>query len=131
MSRSRWLPYVAGLLGLGLFALGLWGAMRIDQDVDRTRPMYQDMASMQALQSTSILFDGKPVAVKLDAAEPTATIGRQEFTVSEGVSLEVRTEADNTFCIKVSNAHGDVSEWICQEPDPDSDTTDTSSDPLS
>jgi hypothetical protein len=81
-------------------------AMRVDEGVDRNRPMYRDLSLMLELQDESLAETGRVVPVRLSDGE-TATIADEEFVSSEGVSIDVRGVDDDTaYCITVRNEYG-------------------------
>ena len=98
-------------------------AQRLDDQTDRTRPMYADRESMEWLQYQSVTDTGSAVAVELSAGESERIAG-EVFTASDGVTVVVRTPDAGSYCVQVSNQYGDVSEWACldeENPPPDPD----------
>lgn len=99
----------AFLLLLGCLPL----ALRLDDSIDRDRPMYTDMASMAVLQDTNLAATGRVVPVDLSGGE-SARIGEAEFVASEGVSIAVRGLDDDTaYCITASNQYGVQAQEQC------------------
>jgi hypothetical protein len=129
-SGPRWAnPTSAVVLGVAaLFAVATPVAIELDSRIDRTRPMYDDRAQMEWLQYQSVLSTGQGVALDLAAGE-SADVAGEQFVPSAGVSIEVRLEAPDRPCVRVSNDDGDVSEWACVDPasppvDPDPEDVD-------
>jgi hypothetical protein len=88
-------------------------ALRLDDRIDRDRPMYLDLSRMAALQNASLVATGAVVPVELSGGE-SADIGEQEFVASEGVSVVVRgVEGDTAYCISVRNEHGSSKDDFC------------------
>jgi hypothetical protein len=88
-------------------------ALRLDEGIDRDRPMYTDLSRMATLQNASLVTTGAAVPVELSGGE-TAEIGEQEFVASEGVSIVVTGVDDDTgYCISVSNEHGASKDDYC------------------
>jgi hypothetical protein len=80
-------------------------AMTMDERIDRDRPMYVDLARMEALQVASVATTGAIVPVDLSGGE-SAEVAGQEFVASDGVSVVVRDGGgDATYCISVSNQY--------------------------
>ncbi|WP_457208281.1 hypothetical protein [Nocardioides sp. P5_C9_2] len=87
--------------------------LRLDESIDRNRPMYSDLSRMTLLQDASLLDTGKVVPVQLSAGE-SATIGAVDFVASDGVSIVVRGhDGDTAYCITVRNEHGAESDQHC------------------
>lgn len=82
--------------------------LMLDTGIDGDRPMYHDMDDMERLQSTYIATGQPPVEVQLSDGQ-SVTIGETEFTVSNGVTLTVRTTQDYSFCITARNEEGATS----------------------
>ena len=96
-----------------LFALAFPVAVLLDSALDRVKPMYADRAEMLWLQSQNVQVTGQSVPVEL----------------SPGESVEVRADRPKLPCVRVHDEHGDVSEWVCLDPekppvDPDPDNPD-------
>ncbi|WP_299924565.1 hypothetical protein [uncultured Nocardioides sp.] len=126
----RWAsPTTAVVVGVvAAFAIATPIAIELDARIDRTRPMYDDRGQMEWLQYQSVLSTGQGVALDLAAGE-SADVAGEQFTPSAGVDVEVRTEVADRPCVRVSNDHGDVSEWACLDPesppvDPDPEVVD-------
>ena len=88
-------------------------ALRLDDSIDRNRPMYDDLSRMALMQDANLLANGTVVPVELSGGE-SAMVGEQEFVASEGVSVVVRGVDDDTaYCITASNQHGEQSQEHC------------------
>ncbi|KRF32382.1 hypothetical protein [Nocardioides sp. Soil805] len=97
------------LLLLGCLPL----ALRLDERIDRNRPMYADLARMTVLQDKSLLDTGKAVPVELAGGESTQ-VNDVEFVASDGVSVVVSgVDGDTAYCITVRNEHGAESDQHC------------------
>lgn len=93
----------------------------LDHLTDRTRPMYEDLESMEWLQYQSVTVTGRAVPLELTDSE-SARVAGQVFTPSQGVTVVVRTPEADSYCVQVSNQYGDVSRWAClDEQDPPRD----------
>lgn len=95
----------------------------LDHLTDRTRPMYEDLESMEWLQYQSVTVTGRAVPLELTDSE-SARVAGQVFTPSQGVTVVVRTPEADSYCVQVSNQYGDVSRWACldeQNPPRDPD----------
>lgn len=96
-------------------------AQRLDDLTDRTRPMYDDRDTMEWLQYQSVTDTGSAVPLELGEGE-SVRIADEVFTPSPGVTVVVRIPAPGSYCIRVSNQHGDVSQWAClDEENPPTD----------
>lgn len=133
--RPRWATTTnAVVLGVvAAFAVATPVVLELDARVDRTRPMYDDRAAMEWLQYQSVVSTGQGQALDLRDGE-SAVVAGEEFTPSAGVSVEVRAEDADRPCVRVSNDHGDVSEWACLDLasppiDPDPEVVDPAVDP--
>lgn len=101
----------AAILALMLLCVPL--ALRLDERIDRDRPMYADLSRMTILQDKSLAESGKVVPVQLASGE-SAQIGTDEFVASDGVSVVVRgLDGDTAYCITVRNEHGSESDEHC------------------
>ena len=101
----------AAILVLMLLCLPL--ALRLDNGIDRDRPMYSDLSRMTVLQNKSIADTGRVVPAQLSGGE-SVKIGSDEFVASDGVSVDVRGLAgDTAYCITVRNEHGSESDEHC------------------
>jgi hypothetical protein len=101
----------AAILALMLLCVPL--ALRLDERIDRDRPMYSDLSRMTAMQDTSLAETGKAVPTQLSGGE-SAEIGSEEFVASDGVSVVVRgLDGDTAYCITVRNEHGSESDEHC------------------
>lgn len=88
-------------------------ALRLDESIDRDRPMYTDLSRMATLQNASLVTTGAVVPVELSGGE-TAEIGEQEFVASEGVSIVVvGVDGDTGYCISVSNEYDASKDDYC------------------
>ena len=88
-------------------------ALRLDDSIDRNRPMYDDLSRMALMQDANLLANGTVVPVELSGGE-SVMVGEQEFVASEGVSVVVRGVDDDTaYCITTSNQHGEQSQEHC------------------
>ncbi len=88
-------------------------ALRLDDSVDRNRPMYHDLSRMTLLQDKSVVETGKVVPLQLSGGESTE-VAAVEFVASEGVSIDVSGhDADTTYCITVRNQHDAESARHC------------------
>jgi hypothetical protein len=105
-----------GLITAGIFLLMLVClplVLRIDEVVDRNRPMYTTLSRMTLAQDKSLLDTGKVVPVQLSGGE-SATIGTVDFVSGPGVSVVVRgLDGDTAYCVTVSNEHGAESDEHC------------------
>jgi hypothetical protein len=111
-----------------LFALAFPVAVLLDSVLDRVKPMYADRAEMLWLQSQNVKVTGQAVPVELSPGE-SVEVGGESFTASPGVTVQVRADRPKLPCVRVHDAHGDVSEWVCLDPDkppvdPDPDNPD-------
>ena len=107
--------FLAVIVGSLLLCAALLPVARtVDDHHDRMRPMYDDLRLMEYLQYQSLVTDGRAVPVDLEDGA-SATIAGEEFTPADGVHVVVEEEADS-YCAKVSNQYGDVSEWHCYDP---------------
>lgn len=94
------------------FVLAFPVAVELDHRLDRTRPMYDDRAEMVWLQYQSVVTTGRGRPVTLEPGESTEVAG-QQFAPSAGVSIAVRADEPDAPCVRGSNDHGDVTEWLC------------------
>jgi len=103
---------VVALLPVGMF---------LDEQMDRKRPMYDDVHAVHVLEYEQTKQTGHGVAVVLHDDE-RATIGGRSFSPSRGTTIEVRL-TDDGYCIQGRNRHGDVTQWRCGdgEHNPDQD----------
>ena len=101
---------------LALIAACLPWAQRLDEATDRKRPMYEDRATMEWLQYRSLTTTGRTVPLDLDDGA-SARVAGEEFAPSEGVSVVVRAPEPDSYCVQVSNQHGDRSDWACLDPE--------------
>lgn len=103
----------SGLITLAVFAVLLAClplTLRLDERIDRNRPMYDDLARMTAVQAKSLAATGKVVPVQLSGGE-SVTIADTEYVASDGVTVDVRgVDGDTAYCIAVSNQYGAKSE---------------------
>lgn len=104
------------LITVGAFVLLLMCvplALRLDENIDRNRPMYSDLSRMTSLQEANLAVTGSVVPVELSGGE-SAMIGEAEFVASDGVSVVVRgVEGDTAYCITTSNEYGEQSQEHC------------------
>ncbi len=96
----------SGVLVLMLAGLPL--ALSMDDSLDRERPMYQDMLTMQNLQNLQLAGSEPPIAAKLSSGDVLEIAGTQ-FATSPGVSMVVTVE-DASYCISARNDHGHSAE---------------------
>jgi hypothetical protein len=88
-------------------------ALRLDDSIDRNRPMYDDLSRMALMQDANLLANGTVVPVELSGGE-SVMVGEQEFVASDGVSVVVRGVDDDTaYCITTSNQYGEQSQEHC------------------
>lgn len=88
-------------------------ALRLDDSIDRNRPMYDDLSRMSLMQDANLLANGTVVPVELSGGE-SVMVGEQEFVASDGVSVVVRGVDDDTaYCITTSNQYGEQSQEHC------------------
>lgn len=88
-------------------------ALRLDDSIDRDRPMYDDLSRMSLMQDANLLANGTVVPVELSGGE-SVMVGEQEFVASDGVSVVVRGVDDDTaYCITTSNQYGEQSQEHC------------------
>ena len=106
---KRWVILVA--VAIGLFAALLPLFLTLDETMDRKRPMYAAVHTMDVLQYRHMQQTGQALAVDLQDGEG-ATVGGREFAPPRGVSIRVRL-TENGYCIQGSNQHGDVTKWRC------------------
>ena len=84
--------------------------LRVDAEIDGDRPMYLDMERMLNLQTGYVATTGQPpVETRLSGGE-SVVIGETEFVASDGVTLNVRTTDEGSFCISANNQEGTSSE---------------------
>lgn len=108
-SGREW--YVVGLGLVVAFAIAVPLAIVLDRHSDRTKPMYDDVVSMEALQY-QLVQKGKPAKpMVVEPGESVRLVGTR-FTPSAGVTIEVRLEGDD-YCVRGTNRFGDVSDWSC------------------
>lgn len=104
------------LITVGAFVLLLLCVplvLRLDEGIDRNRPMYSDLSRMASLQEASLADTGSVVPVELSGGE-SVMIGEVEFVASDGVSVVVRgVDGDTAYCITTSNEHGEESQEHC------------------
>jgi hypothetical protein len=112
---------VAVALAFGLAVAMLPVLMFLDEQMDRKRPMYDDVHAVHVLEYEQMKQTGRGTAVMLRDDE-RATIGGRSFSPSRGTTIEVRL-TDDGYCIQGRNRHGDVTQWRCgdgrQNPDLD------------
>jgi hypothetical protein len=105
-----------GLITAGVFLLMLAClplVLRIDEGVDRDRPMYTTLSRMTIAQDKSLVDTGKVVPVQLSGGE-SAKIGSVDFVSAPGVSVVVRgLDGDTAYCITARNEHGTESDEHC------------------
>ena len=101
---------VAGLLVLVAVLLPV--ARGIDDRHDRMRPMYDDLRAVEWLEYKSISAGNGPVPVDLEDGA-SAEIAGEEFAPSTGVHVVVEADGDDSYCARVSNQFGDVSDLHC------------------
>ncbi len=103
------------LITIGVFVVMLLClplVLRMDEGLDRERPMYADMVRMENMQTLNIANGGRPVEADLSGGD-TVEVGAQEFVTSPGVRLVVRATDKNSYCIRVSNEFGAKSSEHC------------------
>ena len=98
--------------------------LRVDAELDRSRPMYDDRREMEWLQYQSVVGSGRAVPGTVSGDQVLA-VGGEEFRASAGVTVEVRASDPERPCVRASNEHGDVTGWACldaedppRDPDP-------------
>lgn len=102
---------IAMAVVFGLVVAFLPFAMLLDSAMDRRRPMYAHVHTMDVLQYQQMQQTGHGLPVVLHGDE-TATVGGSRFSPSPGVAIRVRL-SDDGYCVQGRNAHGDVTEWRC------------------
>lgn len=128
-ARPQGLTTWAVLAGIALlFAAATPLVLALDSRIDRTRPMHHDRVEMLWLQHLAVQTTGGSVPVELSDDESVELAG-ETFTPSAGVSVEVRADEPTRPCVRTSNEHGDVTEWVCLDPaappaDPDPEDPD-------
>jgi len=85
----------------------------LDEGMDRKRPMYNDIRTMDDLQYHQMKQTGEPLALTLRVGE-TVHVGGHHFSPSTGTTLTVSV-SDKGYCIKATNQHGDSSQWHCSD----------------
>lgn len=103
-------------LTIGVFVLLLAClplARMIDSSHDEDRPLYQDMLAMQTMQAQLVANKERPVEVSVSDGE-TVEVGKNKtFTVSSGVTIEVRVVDHDSFCVSGHNDLGATSPERC------------------
>ena len=99
-------------------------ALRVDAQLDRSRPMYDDRLHMEWLQYQSVVGSGRAVPGTV-SGEQSLDVAGTEFRASAGVTVEVRATDPKVPCVRASNDDGDITEWACldaadppKDPDP-------------
>ena len=64
-----------------------------------------------------MIVPSEPAVLTLGPEESVELAG-SSYTTSPGVSIVVET-AEDGYCVKASNSHGDVTEWRCWANDED------------
>ena len=107
-------------IAIGLVAALIPIVMMLDETMDRKRPMYTAVHTMDVLQYRHVQQTGQGMAIDLHEDE-SATVGGREFTPPRGVSIRVRLVEDG-YCIQGSNQHGDVTKWRCGDGETNPET---------
>jgi hypothetical protein len=112
---TRRVVALAGLVILVFLGLGLPAARTYDTRVDRTKPLYADLAELAQLELAEIRTHGEPVALSLDHGT-SAAVGGERFRPSVGVVVEAKPDGTG-FCLRGHDGHGDSVGWQCHSAD--------------
>jgi hypothetical protein len=97
-------------------------AMMLDRELDHERLMYSDRQDVAWLEHLAVAAGLEPVTGTVTAGE-TLVFGEEEFTPSEGVTVEVRREDGEGpdgevlpgYCVRSSNEDGEATPWLCHD----------------
>ena len=123
-------PAIAIMLGVALLLAALVPlVLRLDAELDRSRPMYDDRVRMEWLQYKSVVGSGRAVPGTV-SGEQSLDVAGEKFRASAGVTVEVQATDPKRPCVRASNDDGDVTAWACldaddppKDPDPPADET--------
>ena len=123
-------PAIVIALGVALLLAALVPlALRVDAQLDRSRPMYDDRVQMEWLQYRSVVGSGRAVPGTV-SGEQSLVVAGEEFRASAGVTVEVEASDPKRPCVRASNDDGDVTSWVCldaddppTDPEPPADVT--------
>lgn len=123
-------PAIVIALGVALLLAALVPlALRVDAQLDRSRPMYDDRVRMEWLQYQSVVGSGSAVPGTV-SGEQSLDVAGVQFRASAGVTVEVQATDPTRPCVRASNDDGDITEWACldaddppTDPEPPADVT--------
>ena len=95
------------------FAVLIPIALVLDRQVDRTRPMYDDIHRMEYLQYRVAQAGRTNESLTVGPGESVRIAGSR-FTPSAGVTIEVKVTPDG-YCVRGENSFGDSPDWVCAD----------------